>query len=205
MYKIGFIDDAPDLVEDYKKRLARKGVELSFVGHIETMSDILRWIMDNQIKCMLVDYKLIPCYDFNGTQLVAYINSGLPDLPCIILTNYCDEGIGENLVIQNLFIEREVMDAENSEFEGMVKMIKQAVDVFDTRLKQNLSEYLALKNKKDSGYITTEEEERFIVLFKLLRAYGEVDDIPAELLTTNTSKELSNVLDLLDKILEDKK
>lgn len=205
MYRVGFIDDVPDLVEDYKKRLERKDVELSFVKNIETMSDVLRWILDNQVKCMLVDYKLKPCYDFNGTQLVAFINSEFPDLPCIILTNYCDEGIGENLVIQNLFIEREVMDADNAEFEGMVKMIKQAVDVFDTRLKQNLSEYLSLKDKKYSGLITTEEEERFIVLFKLLRAYGEVDDVPAELLTTNTSKGLANVLNLLDKILEDKK
>lgn len=204
MYRIGFIDDDKLLVRDYKKRLARKGIELVFVEHSRTRADVLRWILDNKVKCMLVDYKLIPYYDFNGTQLVAYINGELPDLPCIILTNYCDQGISENLVIQSLFLERERMDADGAEFEEMITIIKQAVEVFNNRLKQNLLEFTELKQKKDNETITTEEEERFIQLFKLLRAYEEVDDIPAELLATNTSKTLTDILNQLDQLLDGK-
>ena len=38
-------------------------------------------------------------------------------------------------------------------------------------------------------------------LFKILRAYNEVDDIPSELLTTTATKKMVNILESLDKIL----
>ena len=38
--------------------------------------------------------------DFNGTQLAAFINNELPVFPCIILSNYCESGKEENLVIK---------------------------------------------------------------------------------------------------------
>lgn len=207
MYKLGFIDDDNSLIQDYKKRLFRKDIELSFVENCTTKSEVLKWVLENEIKCMLVDYKLTSVYDFNGTELVAYLNSELPDLPCIILTNYCDQGIGENLVIKNLFVEREKLDAdfESTIFEDLISTFKQAVEVFDNRLKRNILEYESLKIKKDNGDISSNEEERFIEIFKLLRAYNEVDDIPAELLTSNTTKKMSNILNSLDKLLENKK
>lgn len=195
MYKIGFIDDDTTLINDYMIRLKRKDINLFFVDGCITKNDVLKWILKNEIKCMLVDYKLTSMYDFNGTELVAFLNSELPDLPCIILTNY--------LVIQNLFIEREKLDADYSspEFEEIITCLKQAVDVFDNRLKLNVNEYEVLKKKKDNGTISLDEEERFIDIFKILRAYNEVDDIPAELLTTNATKKMSDILESLDKLL----
>ncbi len=207
MYKLGFIDDDNSLIEDYKISLHRKDIELVFVEDCKTKIDVLKWILSNEIKCMLVDYKLTATYDFNGTELVAYLNSELPDLPCIILTNYCDQGIGENLVIKNLFVEREKLDAdfESTIFEELVASFKQAVEVFDNRLQRNITEYAELKMKKENANISSEEEERLVELFKILRAYNEVDDIPAELLTSNTTKKMSDILNSLDKLLDSKK
>ena len=202
MYKVGFIDDDKSLIEDYIVRLKRKDIELLFVEDASNKEDVVRWILSKGIKCMLVDYKLTQKYDFNGTELVAYINSEIPDLPCIILTNYCDEGIGENLVIKNLFIEREKLDADinSPDFEKIISVFKQAVDVFDNRLKNHQIEFETLKLKKESQSINSNEEERLIEVFKLLRAYNEVDDLPAELLTTNASKKMSDILQLLNKL-----
>lgn len=204
MYKVGFIDDDKSLIDDYRIRLRRKNIELLFVDEIQTMENVLEWILNNGVKCMLVDYKLTEAYDFNGTELVAYINSELPDLPCIILTNYCDAGIGENLVIKNLFIERENLDADidSPVFEGLVNTFKQAVEVFDNRLKRHQTEFEKLKSKKDINDINSTEEERLIELFKILRAYNEVDDLPAELLTTNASKKMTDILASLDKLID---
>jgi DNA-binding NtrC family response regulator len=204
MYKVGFIDDDKSLIDDYKIRLRRKDIELLFIEEAQKKEDVVKWILGNGIKCMLVDYKLTEMYDFNGTELVAYINSELPDLPCIILTNYCDEGISENLVIKNLFMEREKLDADidSPDFENIINLFKQAVEVFDNRLKYHQAEFESLKFKKDNNDITSNEEERLIELFKLLRAYNEVDDLPAELLTTNASKKMSDILQLLDKLID---
>lgn len=207
MYKVGFIDDDTSLIDDYKIRLGRKDIELYFAENCTTKKSVIEWILDNGIKCMLVDYKLTGKYNFNGTELVAFINSELPDLPCIILTNYCDAGIEEKLVIKNLFIEKENLDADidSAAFESLVSNFKQAVEVFDNRLERNMSEFEELKKKKDVGDITTNEEERLIELFKILRAYNEVDDLPAELLTTNASKKMSDILQSLDKLINETK
>lgn len=207
MYKIGFIDDDKSFAKDYKIRFEKKGIELLFVENFVTKLDVIDWILNNGIKCMLIDYKLTGMYDFNGTELVAFINSELPDLPCIILSSYCDDGINENLVIKNLFIERSDLSKSmgSNTFEKVINSLKQAVDVFNKRLELHISEFENLQKKKYNGIITAKEEERLLQLFKLLRAYNEVDDLPAELLTTNISKQITNILESLNKLIDKEK
>jgi CheY-like chemotaxis protein len=204
MIKIGFIDDDKSLVDAYKTRLKRRDIELIFADDCNTKEDVLNWIFNNEIKCMLVDYKLTQAYSFMGTDLVAYLNSEVPDLPCIVLTNYCEEGIGENLVVENMFIDRDVFDAEmgKPKFEDFIKKLEQSVAVFENRLVKRNEEFQILKEKKDSEEISSMEEERFIHLYKILRAYNEVDDIPSELLTSSASKKMSDILLALDKLID---
>lgn len=204
MITIGFIDDDESLVDSYKKRLKRKDIELIFADNCITKEDVLNWIFRNEIKCMLVDYKLTQSYSFMGTDLVAFLNSEIPDLPCIVLTNYCEEGIGENLVVENLFIEREVFDAEmgTPKFEDFIKKLNQSVAVFENRLAKHIEAFQKLKDKRDTEEISAMEEERFVHLYKILRAYNEVDDLPTELLTSSASKKMSDILSALDKLID---
>ena len=60
----------------------------------------------------------------------------------------------------------------------------------------------SLYHKKTDGSITSEEEEELMSVFRILKSYGEIDDISAELLTTKISKSIDNVLEKLDKLLE---
>ncbi len=204
MITVGFIDDDNTLINDYQIRLKRKNVNLVFAENCSTKEDVLEWILRNEIKCMLVDYKLTQAYGFMGTDLVAYLNSEIPDLPCIVLTNYCEEGIGENLVVENLFIDRDVFDAEigSKKFEDFIGKLNQSVAVFENRLLKHIYEFQSLKIKRDSKEISAIEEERFLHLFKILRAYNEVDDMPTELLTTNASKKMNDILAALDKLID---
>lgn len=204
MITVGFIDDDKTLIKDYQVRLKRKDVNLVFAENCNTKEDVLEWILKNEIKCMLVDYKLTQVYGFMGTDLVAYLNSEIPDLPCIVLTNYCEEGIGENLVVENLFIDRDVFDADmgSPKFVGFIGKLHQSVAVFENRLLKHIEEFQNLRNKKDAEEISSIEEERFLHLFKILRAYNEVDDMPTELLTTSANKKMNDILAALDKLID---
>lgn len=204
MYRIGFIDDDDSLNDVYAKRLSRKDIELCFVDDCDTMQDVVSWILDAGIKCMIVDYQLTNQYNFKGTELVAYINAELPDLQCVILTNYKDTGISENLVIKNLFYERDIFEQgmDSEEFQEFVNTLKQATVIFDNRLKRHLEEYEQLKAQKDNETIRAIDEERMISIYKVLRAYGEVDDIPAELLTSSVSKQMSSILQSLNELID---
>jgi len=192
MYIIGYVDDERDSYENYKVRLARKDIELLYPDTCTEMKDILDWVLINNIKCLIVDYKLNKKFRFLGTELVAHINVKIPDLPCLILTNYPETSISENMVISNLIEERDVLVADDNE--GFVLKIKQAVDVFDNRLRKYNTEYEELLKQKKEGKISALEEERFIDLYKLLRAYGEVDDLPTQLLNSEINLKIDEIL-----------
>lgn len=200
MLTIGFVDDDRSLVEDYQTRLKRKNIELIFADNCSTKEDIVHWILSNNLKCILIDYKLTSVYNFLGTDLVAYLNTELPDLPCIILTNYPEEGVNENLVLKDLIIDRSVLDA--TDLENFVQTINQAINVFDNRLKLHLSEFIELKDKKTNHGITAIEEEKYLSLYRILRAYHEVDDIPIELLKTDATVKMDDILSKLNLLID---
>lgn len=55
MYRIGIVDDTEELLDDYAKRLRRSNIEL-LVAPEGTKEDIKRWIVQERVKCLLIDY-----------------------------------------------------------------------------------------------------------------------------------------------------
>ena len=196
---VAFIDNITDLFDDYSKRLVRRGITL--ITPVEGMSkeDIVHWIVSNNVRCLMVDYKLKPNFDFVGTDLVAYINSILPDLPCMILTAYPQESLNEKLVIKNMIEDRSVLDS--NDFDSFADKLKQAVEVFERRLSRHEEEYRNLLQKNASRQLTIEEEERRLELYKLLKAYNFVDELPTELLRSEVAKKVDSIIDKLNKLL----
>lgn len=204
MYTVGLVDDDINFMNDCSVRLGRKEIQLVFVENCLSQEDIVNWIITNNLKCIIIDYKLTQVYSFSGTELVAYINSELPDLPCVLLTAFVEEGIDENLVVEGLFIDKAVVtkDLNDPEFEEFISKLKQSVEVFENRLKLRLDEFVALKSKKENHTISASEEERFISLYKILKSYNEVDDIPVELLKSDSIDKMDNILTTLDAMLK---
>lgn len=201
MYRIGFIDDDRDSYEDYQVRLARKDIELLYPDGITEMPEMVEWLLVNGIKCFIIDYKLNNKFKFLGTELIAYINARVPDLPCLILTNYPEESIRENLVIINLIEDRNVLAADD--IEEFVRKIKQAVDVFENRLHKYYINYEELLKAKKNGSISAIEEEQFINLYKLLRAYREIDDLPIQLLSSEVNQKIDEILGRVNILIEE--
>ena len=195
MYRIGFIDDDRDSYDDYRVRLARKDIELLYPDGITEMPEMIGWL--------IIDYKLNNKFKFLGTELIAYINAKVPDLPCLILTNYPEESIRENLVIINLIEDRNVLAADD--IEEFVRKIKQAVDVFENRLHKYHIDYEELLKAKKNGSISAIEEEQFIDLYKLLRAYGEVDDLPIQLLSSEVNQKIDEILGRVNILVKEVK
>ena len=200
MYKVGYIDDENDLISDYIKRLKRRDIEL-IVAPVGDMAIVKKWIVDTNIECMLIDYQLKAGYDFWGTELFSYLNDELPGLPCIILTSFTDSSVSENMVVKNCIVDRSVMDKTGKEFDEFCDLLKQSTEVFKTNKNKYISKYTELYKKKEEGSILPEEEEELLIVFKILKAYGEVDDIPAQFLITKVNAALDAVLGKLDELL----
>lgn len=201
MYIVGYVDDDRNSYEDYVIRLKRRDIDLKYPDDCINMEQILNWILSNSIKCLIVDYKLNKKFKFLGTELVAYINIKIPDLPCLILTNYPEESIADNMVISNLIEDRDILSSDD--IEGFVSKIKQAVNVFDNRLNNYIHEYKILYDKKNSSSISAMEEERFIELYKLLRSYGEVDELPTQMMNSELSQKIDEILGSINKLVSE--
>lgn len=201
MYKIGYVDDEKDSIKDYVKRLGRRDIQL-LIAPEGDMKDILEWIVKNEIKCMLVDYQLNTEYDFNGTELVSYLNDELQGLPCMILTSYPESSINENLVISNNIVDRAVLDDDEVKFADFCAMLIQATKVFDKNMDKYRMQYAHLLKKKESGNLSQVEEEDFFDLYRILKSYGEIDDVPENLLRADVNEKLDILLKKLDNLLK---
>jgi hypothetical protein len=166
------------------------------------MESLKQWIVNENIECMIIDYQLKAKYDFVGTELFSYLSDELPGLPCIILTSFTDSSVSENIVVSNCIIDRSIMDKSGAEFDEFCDMLKQSTEVFKTNKNRYISKYNQLYQKRSDGSITAEEEEELISVFKILKAYGEVDDISPQMLTTKVNDALDAVLEKLDKLLD---
>ncbi|MBB6693557.1 chemotaxis protein [Cohnella xylanilytica] len=202
MCKVGFVDDDFNEFGNYKKRLARKGIDLHFVDNCTSLMEIEDWVLKNTIECLLVDHKLTAKYAFYGTKVVAYINNHLPDLPCIILTNFPEDSADDRLVIRNLIFDRNVLSSDGEKFSNFCETVIQSTEVFRNRLKLHLDEYTDLLGKKTTHKITAEEEEVFLHHYRILRSYGEVDDVATELLKSDVNRKMDSLLEKLDRYID---
>lgn len=201
MYKVGIIDDTDELLDDYKVRLKRKAIEL-VVAPEGSMENIKEWIVQEQIKCILIDYQLSSKYDFNGTELAFYLEDTLQGMPYLILTSYPEDSVDEKLVVKNAICDRSVMDKTGDEFNDFCEQLKQMTEVFDNTLKKYKEKYEKILKEKQERKLSVEEEEELMDVFRILKAYREVDEVPAEMLKSSFSGQIDLVLSQLDALLK---
>lgn len=201
MYKVGIIDDTDELLDDYKVRLKREKIELAVApeGSMEAVKD---WIVQEKIKCILIDYQLSSKYDFNGTELAFYLEDALQGMPYLVLTSYPEDSVDEKLVVKNAICDRNIMDKTGDEFNDFCEQLKQMTEVFDNTLKKYKEKYEKILKTKQERKLSAEEEEELMDVFRILRAYKEVDDVPAEMLKSSFSGQIDLVLNQLDALLK---
>lgn len=201
MLKIGFIDDENANYADYAKRLKRRDICLLFYEGNNTSSGIVDWILHEDLLCVLIDYDLRKKFSQNGTDLVFELNQALPDFPCIMLTNYPEQSKGEKLVSPRLIWDREVM---NGDLSDVVDLISNEISVYQKRKAALYEQYGALLKKRTDSVLSASEEERFLQLHTLFSKYGETDDVPTQLLSSDTNKKLDSLIGRLSQLLEKK-
>lgn len=202
MIKVGFIDDENTNYADYAKRLKRRDIDLLFYEGNSTSEDIVSWIIYEKLESILIDYDLRRKFTKNGTDLVFEINQVLPDFPCIMLTNYPEQSKGEKLVPHRLIWDREKMNAPD--LSEVVDSISNEVSVYLKRKENLYEQYGRLVEKRKTSALTATEEERFLQLHALFSRYGETDDIPAQLLSSDTNRKLDSLIERMSRLLEKK-
>ena len=119
----------------------------------------------------------------------------------MILTSYSEDSIEEKLVVENCIVDRTVMGSNEDKFNDFCEQLKQITEVFDNTMNKYKKKYEYLLKKKQVEKLNAEEEETLMEVYRILRAYHEVDDIPAEMLKSSLSGQIDAVLKKLDVLL----
>ena len=196
---VGYLDDNNDY-KDLKENL-EDFVNFIPVENCNTLNDIKNWLIQNNVECLVVDHKLVNKYEFAGTDVIAFLNKSMPDLPCIIITSYKDDSIAENLVIDLLIKDRDDLPGEDLKFTEFGNTLIQACKIFRKRLEQRKQEFQELYLKKQNGNINVDDEENLQQSYKILKEIGEVDDIPTTLLTSEITNKIDELLELANNCI----
>lgn len=200
--RAGFVDDEDLNYADYATRLKRHNIELLFYAGESSTSSIVDWLISEEILCLFVDYDLQKKFTQNGTDLVFSINQLLPDFPCIMLTNYPEQSKNEKIVSKRLIWDREKLNA--LDLSEVIDTINNEVEVYLKRKASLSEEYEKLVSKRNNDQFTAADEERLMQLHSLFSKYGETDDIPSPLLSSETNKKLDSLIDRLTQLIEKK-
>lgn len=196
---VGYLDDNNDY-KDLQENL-EDFVNFIPVENCNTLNDIKNWLIQNNVECLVVDHKLVNKYEFAGTDVIAFLNKSMPDLPCIIITSYKDDSIAENLVIDLLIKDRDDLPGEDLKLTEFGNTLIQACKIFRKRLEQRKQEFQELYLKKQNGNINVDDEENLQQSYKILKEIGEVDDIPTTLLTSEITNKIDELLELANNCI----
>lgn len=198
---IALIDDSKRQYEKYRARLEFKGINLIFMEYIQEYDKIIQWLLDNEIKFVLIDYKLDNKYQFEGSNLMHYIDNAIPDLQCALFTSNIPD---DDLVMNCQMIDKNVFNTRGEEYDKFINSIKQAVLVFENRQKISLKEYNELLEKRKNKELNASEIERMQELYKRLYSYGLVEYMPKEYFETNIEDKIDELIKIVEEYIDKK-
>lgn len=217
MYVIGFIDDEEDVYKSYERKFSHYNrkvdnddEKISFVqiNIRNDFTEIVDQILNEHIECVLIDNKMTNQKGENlvGAELLKFINSILVDLPCIMLTSWVLDAESTELVYKPMIYDKEIMtkELESIEFKEFINTIKHCIKVFRKRRELDYEIYLKLFEKYSNNKLNNSKEyEELISKHKLLSAYNLIEDVPIDALNVVINDKLDNIIDDLEKLLEE--
>lgn len=206
MYNIGYLDDEDLEYDNYRVDLLNHDMNLIKIQDIKTKTDLRNYILSLKLDCLIIDYNLNKFRQKeiqDGNELVRYINSEIPDFPCIILTSYPEESKDEKTVINSFILDRDVLtnDTDGVEYKELVDKITNNIEVYKKRLMLNKAEFENLMKQRRANDLSIAEEDRLISLYKILYSYDMVDEINPELLRKELQVKMNSVISKLKELL----
>lgn len=209
MYRIGYIDDEPTQYPNFAKKIQRRYRDMGLIllEECATKKEFVEKIYETQVDTLLIDYKMVKAYGFNGTTLISYINDQIRDLECFILTAVDTEQIDDGLVAARNRFSKTIFDTEADdpqklkELDAFIAMLRESADVFQKRREQKVGRYKELLGRKKSNKLGADEDE-FLELYKILSSYGMVEKLPDTMLSSGFEQTLDHLLKASNAIIE---
>lgn len=191
VYKIGLVEDAKaeaseimlSLLENAPTELDEDSFllydlkqEAGFKEHL--FEEIKKDISENNIQCLIVDYKLDTLYEIvEGIEIVNYFHSIVPEFPIIILTNVPDKGKENDYADPDkVYSKKEFLNPDSDATKSMVYNIIRNIKRYEkTRASLELERDDALSSIIQNESFSDDEYEKLIVAERQLAKYSPIE------------------------------
>ena len=215
MYKILFIDEEKDTLEDFKEFVENfpSRVELKPFTSIPmaTKEEMIEYIIKLAPDALVTDFRLnemkkdvkynIP---YNGVDLVDEFQSIRNHFPCFVLTALDDEAVNQSDDVNIVYIKNILYNKEegNAKAKFLDRVLGQ-IEHYKSRIENAKTELARLVEIRKAGRADIEIENKIIDLDDFLeRSIDAKNSIPLEFKTLSNSNRLDSILNKVDELLK---
>lgn len=216
MYKILFIDEQEDDIDDFKDYIEKTNTKQTFKLVVELPLDSLDKMMGKIFEInpdavivdfMLNEYKELIQYNvpYNGVDLIEALLSMRQDFPCFVMTSFDDDAIKIIDDVNKVYI-KDILHGKEKETNAkanFLERIESQIGHYKTRLANAEQRLEELIEKRKAGKATMEEEKEIIDLDDFLeKSLDKKSSIPEEYKTLSNTEKLEEILTKVDELLE---
>ena len=206
-YKIGFIDEAPEWIQQFK-RFANGNFNVEFFALSEntTIDNLVHDIRSRNLDCLVVDFELkeSELLQFNGDEIVEKIREKTPHFPLFIITNKDEIDVLNQVEDNDIVYDKDLLT--NDKKETFILRINNKIENYYKKIEhanQEIERLIQLKTER--ALIPAEEEQLSNYYLFLEEIYPEEKVLPSNLTRPENISQLNDFVENTRQILEELK
>jgi len=214
MYKILFIDEEDDAIDDFKDYAdeTTTSEQILIVAEFPqpTLEEMIQTIIKINPDAIITDFMLNEKktsikygVEYNGIDLVKNFTSKRDGFPCFVMTSFDDDAVKESDDVNIVYI-KEILHSEKSsnvKASFLEKVVSQIAH-YRSRIESCENELKALIELRNNGKANINDENRIIVLDQFLeQSIDRQSSIPMEFKELSNTNRLNEILLKVDNLL----
>ncbi|HIC7968354.1 TPA: hypothetical protein ACW7MX_004622 [Enterobacter ludwigii] len=214
MYKILFIDEETDAIEDFKdyadETTTSEKIEIIDEFPKSTLEEMINVIIKLNPDAVITDFMLNEKktsitygVEYNGIQLVKEFLSIRDGFPCFVMTSLDDDAVKESDDVNIVYVKDILHSEKNSKVKAsfLEKVVSQ-ISHYRARIESYEKELKNLITRREMGEATIIDENRIIELDHLLeQSVDRKSSVPQEFKELSNTQRLEEILLKVDNIL----
>lgn len=216
MYKILFIDEQEDDIDDFKdyveKTNTKQTFELVVEFPLDSLEGMIEKILDIAPDAVIVDFMLNEIKEmvhynvpYNGVELIEALLAMRQDYPCFVMTSFDDDAIKSIADVNKVYI-KDILHGKEKETNAkanFLERIESQISHYKTRITTAEKRLEELIDLRKSGKATMDDEKEIIDLDDYLeKSLDKKSSIPEEYKALSNTKKLEEILTKVDELLE---
>jgi len=216
MYKILFIDEQQDDIDDFKNYVEATNTSENFTVVTEfplgDLTEMVEVIIKHNPDAIITDFMLNEYKEdikynvpYNGVELVEEYSSIRDGFPCFVMTSFDDEAIKISEDVNIVYIKDILHNSEkhtNAKANFLERVGSQIVH-YKSKIQDAESELLRLVELRNAGKATIKDEEEIIRLDHFLEmSIDKRNSMPVEYKSLSNTGRLGELISKVDELLK---